>query len=85
MTALAPNVAGPIGCSQRGRGPDGLARDLRATGMPRDTVRAVLGADDPAIARRYLELHREWLRERLDEQERALDRVERVIASPNAA
>jgi hypothetical protein len=62
-----------------------LVCELRAIGMPRDVVRAVLAAHDPAIARRYLELHREWLRERLDEQERALDRVERALVSPNAA
>jgi hypothetical protein len=82
MTALATRIiAAPAECSYRRRRPNGPAHDLRAMGMPRDAIRAVLRATDPAIARRYLELHREWLRERLEEQERALDRVERTLAS----
>ncbi len=64
-----------------------LARDLvgeaEATlaeqGMPADEIRVVLGADDPLIVRRYLELHRERLIERLDEQRLAVDRVERLL------
>jgi hypothetical protein len=64
---------------------ENLAHELRSIGMPRDAVRAVIRADDPVIARRYLELHREWLRERLEAEERALDRVERALASPSAA
>jgi hypothetical protein len=83
MTALAARIlASPIGCPRRR--PDRLAHDLRTSGMPREAVRAVLAADDPAVVRRYLELHREWLRERLEEQERTLDRVERALASSSA-
>jgi hypothetical protein len=81
MTALATRIlARPIGCPRRR--PDRLAHDLRTSGMSRDAVRAVLAADDPAVARRHLELHREWLRERLEEQVRTLDRVERALTSP---
>ncbi len=38
---------------------------LRDAGMPPDEIRAVLAADRPAIARRYIELHAERLAERL--------------------
>jgi hypothetical protein len=48
-------------------------------GMPADEIRAVLGADDPLIVFRYLELHRERLIEGLDDQLVAVDRVERLL------
>ena len=48
-------------------------------GMPADEIRAVLGAHDPLIVRRYLEHYRERLIERLDDQRLAVDRVERRL------
>ena len=48
-------------------------------GMPADEIRAVLGAHDPVIIRRSLELHEERLIERLDDQRLAVDRVERLL------
>jgi hypothetical protein len=50
-----------------------LRTALDAHGMPPDEVDAVLGADDPQLVRRYLELHAERLREQLDDRLRALD------------
>jgi hypothetical protein len=49
--------------------------------MPADEIGAVLAADDPEVVRRYLELHRERLEERLAEQRRGLATVERVLAA----
>jgi DNA-binding transcriptional MerR regulator len=52
---------------------------LLEQGMPIDEVCELLRADDPTTVRRHLELHRERLVERLGEQRRAVDRVERVL------
>ena len=52
------------------------ARMLGDQGMPSAEIDAVLDTDDPVIVRRYLELHRERLEERLAEQIRALRRIE---------
>jgi hypothetical protein len=49
---------------------------LRRKNMPREEIRAVLGADDPDVIRRYLELHQERLEEWLLEERRTLARVE---------
>jgi hypothetical protein len=49
---------------------------LRRQNMPREEIRAVLGADDPDVIRRYLELHQERLEEWLLEERRTLARVE---------
>jgi hypothetical protein len=49
---------------------------LRRQGMPPEEIRAVLERSDPLRARRLLELHRERLREWLDEQERLLTALE---------
>jgi hypothetical protein len=46
---------------------------LRRHRMPRAEIRAVLGADDPEIVRRYLELHGERLQEQAAAHRRALD------------
>jgi hypothetical protein len=46
---------------------------LRRNRMPRAEIRAVLGAEDPEIVRRYLELHRERLEEQLAAHRRELD------------
>jgi hypothetical protein len=49
------------------------AGTLRRNRMPRGEIRAVLGAQDPEIVRRYLELHRERLEEQLTAHRRELD------------
>lgn len=54
-------------------------RLLRECEMSREDIRTVLAADDPETARRHIELHREWLGERLAAQARTLSRVERVL------
>jgi DNA-binding transcriptional MerR regulator len=46
---------------------------LRRNRMPMAEIRAVLGAEDPEIVRRYLELHRERLEEQLALHRRELD------------
>jgi hypothetical protein len=53
---------------------------LRRQGMPRDEISAVLAANDPAVIRRYLELHQERLEEWVAEQRRTLARIERWLA-----
>jgi DNA-binding transcriptional MerR regulator len=54
-------------------------RILRGQGMPPQEIRAVLRADDPLVVRRLLELHRERLRERLEEQRRLVAMIERSL------
>lgn len=58
----------------------GAGRALMLYGMPPEEIGAVLGAKDPEIVRRYLELHRERLQERLDDQLRSLDIFETHLA-----
>ena len=55
---------------------DGFRETLREQGMPVAELQAILRSDDPVIVRRYLELHRERLEERLAEQVRTLERLE---------
>jgi len=55
------------------------ARALRCYEMPPDEISAVLGADNPELVRRYMELHRERLEERLADQLRALIGLERLL------
>ena len=50
--------------------------------MPPEEIDAILGADDPEVIRRYLELHRERLEERLADQRRTIGRLIQVITSP---
>jgi DNA-binding transcriptional MerR regulator len=54
---------------------------LRDQGMPPEEIDAILGADDPEVIRRYLELHRERLEERLADQRRTIGRLIQVITS----
>lgn len=56
-------------------------RVLRAQAMPADEIEAVLEAGDPAEIRRRLELHGECLRERLLDDLRTLERVERLLTA----
>jgi len=58
---------------------DGFGETLREQGMPAVELQAILRSDDPVIVRRYLELHRERLEERLAEQVRTLGRLERQL------
>jgi hypothetical protein len=53
---------------------------LLRQGMPSYEIRSMVGADDFETVRRYLELHRERLAERLNDELRAVDRVERLLA-----
>jgi DNA-binding transcriptional MerR regulator len=55
-------------------------RMLRGQGMPLREIRAVLTADDPLFMRRLLELHRERLAERLEEEQRLVASIERSLA-----
>jgi hypothetical protein len=57
----------------------GAARALRRYELPPEEISAVLGADDPELVRRYMELHRERLEERLLDRLRALASLERVL------
>jgi hypothetical protein len=47
--------------------------------MPVDEIRIVLTTRDRELVRRHLELHRERLEERLDDQRRKLAAVERLL------
>jgi len=53
--------------------------DLRRLGMAPEEVAGILAEGDPAVVRRHLELHREVLAERLDEELRTVDRIEGVL------
>jgi hypothetical protein len=55
------------------------ATTLRLQRMPFDEIRAVLTADDPEIARRYLELHQERLAERYAAERRVVAGLARTI------
>jgi hypothetical protein len=56
-----------------------VARTLRRLGMPSDEIHALLSATDPEVVRRYLELHRERLEERLAEHVETLLSIERGL------
>lgn len=56
-----------------------FARALLDRGMPPSEVRAVLEADDHVVVRRYFELHHERLTERLADQVRELEALERML------
>lgn len=59
--------------------PETLAATLFEQGMPMEEIRSLLEAEDPTTVRHHLELHRERLAERLDEQRRTVDRLERLL------
>ena len=56
-------------------------RALRRLGMAPEDVVGILEEDDLAVVRRHLELHREVLAERLDEELRTVDRIEGVLVA----
>jgi hypothetical protein len=60
------------------------ARALRRYEMPPDEISAVLGADNPELVRRYMELHRERLEERLADRLWALAGLERLLVQASA-
>lgn len=55
-------------------------RTLREQGMTPEEIEAVLAAEEPEVLRRYMELHRERLDERLAAERRALAGLERFLA-----
>jgi hypothetical protein len=55
------------------------AHVLREQGMPALERHAVFGTDDPRTIRRYLDLHRERLEERLMEQRAVLECIEVLL------
>lgn len=60
------------------------ANTLSRLEMPPEEIRAVLEAYDPETVRRYLELHRERLEERLAERRRTLALLERSLVEAAA-
>jgi hypothetical protein len=58
---------------------------LKDQGMPSEEIAKILGADDPVLVSRYLELHRERLDEHLAAQRRTLERLERLLAARSLA
>ena len=59
-------------------------RVLGCQEMPSEEIDAILAADDPEVVRRYLELHRERLEERLAGRFRELDEVEAHLVARTA-
>lgn len=57
---------------------------LRESGMPEDEIRTIVTTAEPELVRRYLELHRERLEERLAAQRRTLASVERLLSASGA-
>lgn len=57
-------------------------RILRRQGMPSEEIRAVLTAEHPTTVRRFLELHRERMEERLAEERRSLLSLEEALIGP---
>ena len=53
-----------------------VQRVLERLEMPPNEISAILTTDEPEMMRRYLELHRERLEERLADRFRELDAVE---------
>ena len=56
-------------------------RVLGCQEMPSEEIGSILATDDVEIVRRYLELHRERLQERLADLFRELDRVEAQLVA----
>ena len=52
---------------------------LRDLNVPSDEIIVILGTDEPEVVHRSIELHRELLEERLDEQRQALASLERLL------
>jgi hypothetical protein len=52
---------------------------LEGQAMPSEEIAAMVRAHDPELVRRYFELHRERLEERLADQQRTIDLLERLL------
>jgi hypothetical protein len=76
-------MSGVMICHDVHPAPFGSVADAISTledqAMPSEEIAAMVRAHDPEIVRRYLELHRERLAERLDGQRRTLDRLEGLL------
>jgi DNA-binding transcriptional MerR regulator len=82
LTRVIGNPAGGRERARDSRGSGSLAwavSTLTRQEMPREEIRAVLAAHEPETVRRYLDLHRERLEERLAEQRRTLADLERFL------
>jgi hypothetical protein len=53
--------------------------------MPTEEIGAILSSDDPVVVRRYLELHRERLEERLADQQYSLALLESLLVARSHA
>jgi hypothetical protein len=49
--------------------------------MPSEEIATIVRADDPQLVHRYLELHMEGLVERLADERRTLDHLERLLTA----
>ena len=56
-------------------------RALRRLGMVPEEVAGIPAEEDPEVVCRHLELHREVLAERLDEELRTVDPIEGVLTA----
>jgi hypothetical protein len=54
-------------------------------GMTAEEIDAILGANDPEVVRRHLELHEERLEERFADQRRTIGRLIQVITPASRA
>ena len=76
-------MSGVMICHDVHSAPFGSVADAISTledqAMPPEEIAAMVRAHDPELVRRYLELHRERLEERLDAQRRTLDRLEGLL------
>ena len=79
MIATAPSIG--IDCPPLVGSTAMAAATLRDLGMPPAEIEAILEADDPRLVRRYLQLHLEWLEERLADQRSLLLNVGSVLAA----
>jgi DNA-binding transcriptional MerR regulator len=76
-------TSGVVSCWSS-KGGDALVsaiEELSDLDMPPDEIAAMVQAQDPQLVRRYLELHRERLEERLADQVRTLERLERLLTA----
>ena len=58
-----------------------INRVLRLDGMPEEEILAILNSEDQRTIHIYMELHRERVEERLEEQLRTLDAIEQLLTS----
>lgn len=65
--------------------PEDVARALRGLEMPAQEIAAALQAGRPETFRRYMELHRERLEERLAVKVRALADLEQLLVTRSSS